>query len=55
MALVPDFISTDKNGGEVTNLGRGGSDYAASIIAAALNADGGKWTDVDGFPGRPRA
>lgn len=50
VALVPGFISTDKNSGEVTNLGRGGSDYTASIIAAALNADSLEiWTDVDGF------
>jgi aspartokinase/homoserine dehydrogenase 1 len=48
--LVPGFISTDKNTGEVTNLGRGGSDYTASIIAAALDADSLEiWTDVDGF------
>ena len=50
VALVPGFISTDKNSGEVTNLGRGGSDYTASVIAAALNADSLEiWTDVDGF------
>ena len=50
VALVPGFISTDKNSGEVTNLGRGGSDYTASIIAAALNAASLEiWTDVDGF------
>ena len=50
VALVPGFISTDKNTGEITNLGRGGSDYTASIIAAALNADSLEiWTDVDGF------
>lgn len=49
-ALVPGFISTDKHTGEVTNLGRGGSDYTASIIAAALDADTLEiWTDVDGF------
>ncbi|MBQ8501144.1 MAG: bifunctional aspartate kinase/homoserine dehydrogenase I [Bacteroides sp.] len=48
--LVPGFISTDMNTGEVTNLGRGGSDYTASIIAAALGADVLEiWTDVDGF------
>ena len=48
--LVPGFISSDKNTGEVTNLGRGGSDYTAAIIAAALNADVLEiWTDVDGF------
>ena len=48
--IVPGFISTDKQSGEVTNLGRGGSDYTASIIAAALNAEALEiWTDVDGF------
>ena len=50
VALVPGFISTDKNSGEVTNLGRGGSDYTASIIAASLNAASLEiWTDVDGI------
>ncbi len=50
VSLVPGFISSDKTSGEVTNLGRGGSDYTASIIAAALNADVLEiWTDVDGF------
>ena len=50
VALVPGFISTDKNSGEVTHLGRGGSDYTASIIAASLNAASLEiWTDVDGF------
>ena len=34
----------------MTNLGRGGSDYTASIIAASLNAASLEiWTDVDGF------
>lgn len=48
--VVPGFIATDKTTGEVTNLGRGGSDYTAAIIAAALNADSLEiWTDVDGF------
>ena len=46
VSLVPGFISTDKETGEVTNLGRGGSDYTASIIAAALDADVLEiWTD----------
>ncbi|MGM9705801.1 MAG: bifunctional aspartate kinase/homoserine dehydrogenase I [Prevotella sp.] len=50
IALVPGFISLDKNTGETTNLGRGGSDYTAAIIAAALNAEILEiWTDVDGF------
>ena len=47
---MPGFISTDADSGEVTNLGRGGSDYTASIIAAALDASFLEiWTDVDGF------
>ena len=50
IALVPGFISADRDTGEVTNLGRGGSDYTASILAAALDADILEiWTDVDGF------
>ena len=50
VSVVPGFISTDKNSGEVTNLGRGGSDYTASIIASALEAEVLEiWTDVDGF------
>lgn len=50
VSLVPGFISTDADSGEVTNLGRGGSDYTASIIAAALDASFLEiWTDVDGF------
>ena len=50
VAVVPGFISTDKETGEITNLGRGGSDYTASLIAASLKADTLEiWTDVDGF------
>ena len=50
VSLVPGFISCDKNTGETTNLGRGGSDYTAAIIAAALDAEVLEiWTDVDGF------
>ena len=50
ICLVPGFIATDTQTGEVTNLGRGGSDYTASIIAAALNAKVLEiWTDVSGF------
>ena len=48
--IVPGFISADKDSDETTNRGRGGSDYTASIIAAALNAEVLEiWTDVDGF------
>lgn len=50
VSLVPGFISSDKVTCDVTNLGRGGSDYTAAIIAAALDASGLEiWTDVDGF------
>ena len=50
VALVPGFISTDTESGETTNLGRGGSDYTASILAAILDAKVLEiWTDVDGF------
>ena len=50
ISLVPGFISSDRDSKETTNLGRGGSDYTAAIIAAALNAEILEiWTDVDGF------
>ena len=50
VSLVPGFISSSAETGEVTNLGRGGSDYTASILASALNASILEiWTDVDGF------
>lgn len=48
--ITGGFISQDKDSGEITNLGRGGSDYTAALIAAALDADMlDIWTDVDGF------
>ncbi|MCH5319820.1 MAG: bifunctional aspartate kinase/homoserine dehydrogenase I [Paramuribaculum sp.] len=50
VGVVPGFISTDAHNGDITNLGRGGSDYTAAIIAAALDAEILEiWTDVDGF------
>ncbi len=50
VALVPGFISSSRENDEVTNLGRGGSDYTAAILAAVLNASILEiWTDVDGF------
>lgn len=50
VAIVPGFISTDAATGDITNLGRGGSDYTASILAARLGASVLEiWTDVDGF------
>lgn len=48
--VVPGFISADEITDETTNLGRGGSDYTASVIAAALDAEALEiWTDVNGF------
>lgn len=50
VCLVPGFISSDSLTGEVTNLGRGGSDYTAAILAATLDAEVLEiWTDVSGF------
>ena len=50
VSLVPGFISSSIENGDITNLGRGGSDYTASILAAALDANILEiWTDVDGF------
>ncbi|MCR5076969.1 MAG: bifunctional aspartate kinase/homoserine dehydrogenase I [Prevotella sp.] len=50
ISLVPGFIAQDRETGDITNLGRGGSDYTASILAAALDAEVLEiWTDVDGF------
>lgn len=50
VSVVQGFISSDKDNGEITNLGRGGSDYTAAILASRLNARQLEiWTDVDGF------
>ena len=50
VSVVPGFIASDKQTGRVTNLGRGGSDYTAAVIAAVLDAAVLEiWTDVDGF------
>lgn len=50
VAVVPGFISSDCADGDITNLGRGGSDYTAALIAASLDAAELEiWTDVDGF------
>ncbi len=47
--ILPGFISSDHNGTNTT-LGRGGSDYTAAIIAAALDAAVLEiWTDVSGM------
>lgn len=48
--LVSGFISSCKKSGEITNLGRGGSDYTAAIFASALNANILElWSNIDGF------
>ena len=48
--VVPGFIAQDKDSEEITNLGRGGSDYTAAVLAATLKASCLEiWTDVDGF------
>lgn len=48
--VMGGFISCDSETNYTTNLGRGGSDYTASILAANLNATILEiWTDVDGF------
>ena len=50
IAVVTGFIATDLTTGVTTNLGRGGSDYTAAILAAELGAEELEiWTDVDGF------
>ena len=50
IAVMGGFIATDATTGATTNLGRGGSDFTAAIIAAALDAEALEiWTDVDGF------
>lgn len=47
--IVSGFIASNESN-ETTTLGRGGSDYTAAIIAAAINSEILEiWTDVDGF------
>jgi aspartate kinase len=48
--VLGGFIGSSAKGGITTTLGRGGSDYSASLIGAALKADAIEiWTDVDGM------
>ena len=48
--LMGGYIGSSINGGVTTTLGRGGSDYSASLVGAALKVDGIEiWTDVDGM------
>jgi len=50
ISIVGGFIASDLVTGDGTTLGRGGSDYTAAVIAAALDAEVLEiWTDVDGF------
>ena len=47
--IIPGFIASTR-GNDTITLGRGGSDYTAAIVAAALNAEMLEiWTDTDGF------
>ncbi|MEL6535581.1 MAG: bifunctional aspartate kinase/homoserine dehydrogenase I [Bacteroidota bacterium] len=49
IAVMPGFVAATP-AGEVTTLGRGGSDYTAALVAASLWADALEiWTDVDGM------
>lgn len=49
MYVTQGFISTNYRG-EMDNLGRGGSDYSAALIGAAINAGQVQiWTDIDGM------
>ncbi|ELR70133.1 Aspartokinase [Fulvivirga imtechensis AK7] len=49
LVICPGFIAASKEG-EITTLGRGGSDYTAAILAAALNSSELEiWTDVSGM------
>lgn len=48
--VTQGFIAEDSTDGKKTNLGRGGSDFTAALITAALDAEALEiWTDVDGF------
>ncbi len=49
VTVIPGFIASNADD-ITTTLGRGGSDYTAAIVAAAINAEILEiWTDVDGF------
>jgi aspartate kinase len=48
--VMGGYIGSAKSNGVTTTLGRGGSDYSASLVGAALQADAIEiWTDVDGM------
>nr|WP_297788936.1 bifunctional aspartate kinase/homoserine dehydrogenase I [uncultured Allomuricauda sp.] len=49
ITILPGFVASSKSG-DLTTLGRGGSDYTAAIIAAAVDAEILEiWTDVSGM------
>jgi aspartate kinase len=48
--VLGGFIGSAQGSGITTTLGRGGSDYSASLFGAAMRADAIEiWTDVDGM------
>ena len=50
ISVCPGFVASSKNEGLITTLGRGGSDYTAALIAAALEVKELQiWTDVNGM------
>ena len=55
LIIMPGFIATDSNN-EISNLGRGGSDYTASVMANYTNSEALEiWTDVSGvFSANPK-
>lgn len=55
ITVLPGFISKSEDG-EITTLGRGGSDFTAAIVAAALQVNSLEiWTDVSGmFTANPK-
>ncbi len=49
LPVVSGFIAADKDA-NITTMGRGGSDYSASLLGRCLNAEEVQiWTDVDGI------
>ncbi len=49
VVFVPGFFGVSEEG-DITTFGRGGSDYSAAVVAAALGAEAlDIWKDVDGF------
>lgn len=47
--FIPGFFGVSE-GGDITTFGRGGSDYSAAVVAAAMKADILEvWKDVDGY------